>query len=114
MSTAITDLQDRIAATESELERTKKELMESINSKVVERLKDKNTIKGSVDSIVSQIHDAISVEYNPKFLKIENSLKILRNQIENLEERIGKPEVKLDNFVQNSLLDSLVFYTKIA
>ena len=76
----------------------------------MERLKDKNTMKESVDSIVSQIHGAISVEYNPKFLKIEKSLKILRKQIENLEERIEKLEVKLDDFDQDSLLDSFAFY----
>ena len=41
--------------------------MKSISSKVVQRLKDKDTMKESVDSIVPQTHDAISVEYNPIF-----------------------------------------------
>ena len=49
------------------------------------------------------------LEYNPKFESIQQSIKSLRTETENLEERIDRVELKLDGYDQNALLDSLVF-----
>ena len=67
--------------------------------------------KEGTELIISQVYDSITLEFNPKFAKIEQALLgSLRFQIENLEERIGRIEKKLDNYDQESMLDSLVFH----
>ena len=77
---------------------------------MTEKFKDPRSLKEATELIVSQVFDSVTLEFNPKFAKIEHTPSSLRNQIENLEERISRIETKLDDYDQESLLDSLVFH----
>ena len=74
-------LNNKVNSTELDLEKTKRELMQTITKKVNERLSEADSFQQSSHYIICQIHDAISLDYQPKFEKIENSLKTFRNQI---------------------------------
>lgn len=103
-------LMDKITSTELDLEKTKRELLQNITKKVNERFSDADSFRQSSHDIICQIYDAITLDYQPKFEKIEQSLKTLRNQIINQEEKIMKIEMKLDSFEQEVLLDSLILH----
>ena len=60
--------------------------------------------------IVSEIYDSITLEYNVKFEKIEKLFSSLDSQIQSLELRVATIEEKLDDYEQERLLDSLVFF----
>ena len=85
-----------MATVQAELEKTKLSLKNDIARKVAKMA----TGGGSVDTIVSEVYDSIVVEYNPKFEKLEKSLKTLKTLIGNLEERINRIEMRLDDYDQ--------------
>ena len=62
------------------------------------------------DKVCSQAYDSVTLEFNSKFAKIEQALGSLIFQIENLDERTGQKERKLDYYEQESMLDSFVFH----
>ena len=110
VSSSIASIYDKLVATEAQLEKTRSDLLDNITKKVTEKFKDPRSLKEATELIVSQVFDSISLEFHPKFVKIEQTLSSQRNQIENLEERISRIEKKLDDYDQESLLDSLVFH----
>ena len=110
VSSSVAPIYEQLVATEAQLEKTKSDLLENITQKVTEKFNDSRSMKEPAELIISQVYDAITLEFNPKFAKIEQALKGLRTQIENLEDRIIRIETKLDDFDQESLLDSLVFH----
>ena len=77
---------------------------------MTEKFNDPRSPKETIELIVSQVNDSPTLEFNPKFAKTERALSSLRTQIENLGERISRIEKKLDDYGQESLLDSLVFH----
>ena len=101
---ATSGLLDSVAKVEAELEKIKLSLRNDIACKVAEMA----TGGGSTDTIVSEVHNSIGAEYNPKFKKLEKSLTTLKTQIENLEERVNRIEMRLEDYDQEALLDSLV------
>ena len=110
LSSSISPIQQKLVATQAELDKTKNDLMDSITQKVSEKLASSDSLKESTELIASQIYDALMIEFNPKFQRIEKSLKGLSNELENLEDRLNRLENKLDSYEQESLLDSLVFH----
>ena len=90
--------------------KTKSDLLENITKKLTEKFNDPRSLKETTELIVSQDYDSVTLELNPKFAKIEQALSSQRTQIENLEERISRIKKKLDDYDQESLLDSLVFH----
>ena len=69
-----------------------------------------SSLRESTDTIVSKVYYAIMIEYNTKFKRMDQALKGIRNQIENLEESINKIKMKFDILDQDRLLDSVVFH----
>ena len=110
VSSSIGPIYNKLVATEAQLVKTKSDLLENITKKVAEKLNDPRSLKETTELIVSQAYDSVTLEFNPKFGKIEQALSSLRTQIENLEERISRIEKKLDDYDQASLLDSLIFH----
>ena len=43
-----------------------------------------SSLRGSTDTIVIKVYDAIMLEYNTKFKRIDQAIKGIRNQIEKL------------------------------
>ena len=107
---SISPIPQQLVATQAELDKTKNDLMDTITQKVTEKLASSNSLKESTETIVSQIYDAVTLEFNPKFQLIEKSLKGLKNELEYLEEKLNRLESKLGGYKQKSLLDSLVFH----
>ena len=103
---ATSGLLGQVATVQAEWEKTKLSLKNDIARKVAEMA----TGGGSVDTIVSEVYDSISVECNLKFEKLEKSLKTLKILIENLEERVNRIEMRLDDYDQEVLLNSLVIH----
>ena len=77
---------------------------------MTEKFNGPRSLKEATELIISQVYHSVPLEFNPNFAKIEQALSSLRTQIENLEERIARIEEKLDDYDQESLLDSLVFH----
>ena len=98
----------KIAFTQDELNRTQVNLTAEISRQVKAKLSDPDTANQAIDIIVKKIHDAISIDYNPKFQEIEKSLKGLFAMVKSLESRILSLESKVDDFEQEKMLDCLV------
>ena len=104
---ATSGLLGQVATVQAELEKTKLSLRNDIARKVAEMA----TGGGCADTIVSEVHDSIAVEYSPKFAKLEKLLTTLKkNQIENPEERVNRIEIRLDDYDQEVLLHSPVIH----
>lgn len=94
---------------------TKKNLSETIEKKIAEKLKSTgstpaaSTAKFPTETMVSEIHDAIIIEFSPKFNIIEKQLKSYLHAIEILENRVTQLEAKVDDYEQEAKLDSLLF-----
>ena len=110
VSSSIAPIYNKLVATEAQLVKTNSDLLENITKKVTEKFNDPRSLKETTELIVSQVYDSVTLEFNPKFAKIEQALSSLRTQIENLEERISRIEKKLDDYDQASLLGSLIFH----
>jgi hypothetical protein len=55
--------------------------------------------KFPVKTMVSEIYDAVHVEFYPKFDVIEKHLKIYMHMINLLQNRVNQLELKLDDMV---------------
>ena len=103
-------------ATENELVATKPNLANEIEIKIDERLK-KSTLqtaadfhaKFPVETMVSEIYDAVYVEFCPKFQLTEKHLKTDMRMIDLLESRGNQLELKLDDTEQEGRGDSPLF-----
>ena len=107
-------LLERIVASEDEIARTQKSMMELITEKVLEKCGDKqqksgDSLKQSCEMIISEIYASVSLEFTPKFQSILQSYKSLKAEVQGLENRVQQMESRIDDFEQEKLLDSLVF-----
>ena len=108
-------LRNLVNATEQDLLTTKKNLSETIEKKIAEKLKSTgstpaaSTVKFPTETMVSEIHDAIIIEFSPKFNIIEKQLKSYLHAIEILENRVTQLEAKVEDYEQEAKLDSLLF-----
>lgn len=101
----------RISATEQELEKTRESIVTEITRQVSAKCGSnaKSGLKDTAETIISELYKSVSLEFNPILDRIERELKMYRMQTRNLENRIEKIEVKLDDIDQENMLDSLVF-----
>jgi len=75
---------------------------------VTEKFNDPRSLKEATELTVSQVYDSVTLEFNPKFVKIEQTLGSLRTQIENSEERISRIEKGLMIMIKSPC--SIVLY----
>lgn len=104
------DLLVKIVATEEEIAKTKESMMSAITKQVQDKCGNDRTLKTSVETIVSEIYSSVSLEFNPKLEQLLVSVKNIKGLIENLENRIAKLEVKIDDYEQEKQLGTLVFH----
>ena len=109
ISSSIAPIYDKLVATEGQLEKTRSDLLENIAKKVTEKFNDPKVSEIWTELIVSQVYDLVTLEFNPKFVKIEQTLSSLRNQIENSEERIGRIDKRLMIMIKSPYLIVLYF-----
>ena len=91
---------------------TKENMKQAIAQKVNEALKIHPSTTPSaaeIEKIIGVVHDAIILEFTPRFDRIEKDLKICQNQLELLENRVARVEAKLDDADQELRLDTLLF-----
>jgi hypothetical protein len=84
-------------------------LLTEIQRKVNEKSGQSSKQFLRAEMIVSEVYDAISIEYNPKFARIEKLLKGLKSQIVYIESRISSVEADVGDLKQDLLLENLVF-----
>ena len=88
-------------------------LKSNIQNDIEKEVREKVGLSNSadiIDSIVSQIHDSVLVQYSTKFDVIENKLRALQNTNLALENRIEQLETLLDDMEQEKQQNQLVFH----
>ena len=114
-SSSISGLFQQLAATQEEVTITKTKLVADIEKRVAEKIAQNigtgssGAVQINTQIITAEIYDAIVLDFNPRFERIENLLKGLKSQIEALENRIFTMENKLDDFEQEAMQDCLIF-----
>ena len=110
-------IRNQVTLAQDEVTKLKFGLVKEIEKKVQEKVVSVTGVAGSSQQaalnpelIVSEIYDSITLEYNVKFEKIEKLFSSLDSQIQSLELRVATIEEKLDDYEQERLLDSLVFF----
>lgn len=93
----------------SDLDTLKSSIRNDIEKEVCKKVGMSNSAD-MVNSIVSQIHDSILVQYSAKFDEIENKLRALQNANLALENRVEQLEARLDDIEQEKRLNQLVFH----
>jgi BMFP domain-containing protein YqiC len=105
-----------VVATGNELAATKQNLAKEIERKINEKLNKSTSqtaanihAKFPVETMVSEIYDAVHVEFQPEFELIEKHLKTCMHKIDLLQNRVNQLELKLDDIEQVGRNDSLLF-----
>ena len=109
-SADVSGLRAQLVASEQEIAQMKENIRKDIQRKVQEKSNERGVGNFPTEIIVSEICDAITVEYTPKFLLLEKSLKGIKHQIDLLKKKVRSLENKLDDFEQEGKLDSLLFH----